>query len=255
MLRFRDIAIVLLAILPTALFGAEVKVCDVFARPGTTGELSIAVFDVFDLAGADVALGFDSTLLSANAVTMGALLVSSSQEFLIASNLDPCPEGEDCPDPEPGSARLSFAAAQGIGTAFGVVANVSVEVSSEAGEGSNTVVSIADAGFYNSAPKPFPITILPGTVHFTSAMAIGATTGRESYGPGENVRISALAFNPYKSPRDVDVYFALHFPNGTLRVLPSLSTDLSAGRIPITLASDTSIPETVSYTHLRAHET
>lgn len=64
------------------------------------------------------------------------------------------------------------------------------------------------------------------------------------YCPGETVRIFAFAFNPFKSPREADIHFAMVFPDRTLRFLPTLATDYQEGRISFVMPSDTSIPET-----------
>ena len=234
----------ILCLFAATLFAAEVKVCDMFARPGTQQTLLIAVYDVLDVAGADVAISFDQQLLSAKTVSKGHLLTSAPHEFLIASNLDPCPPGEDCPPPPPGLAKFSFASAQGIGASFGVVAEVAFEALPVALEGQSTQVTFSLARFYNSVPEPFEVTAAPGTVHFTHELAIGAGTNKVLYHSGETVRISAFAFNPFKSPREMDIYFAILFPDETLRFLPTLSTEYQEGRIGFVMPSATSIPET-----------
>jgi len=234
----------LLCLFAAGLWAAEVKVCDMFARPGTGQTLFIAVYDVPDVAGADVAVNFDERLLSAKSVAKGHLLASSPHEFLIASNLDPCPPGEDCPPPAPGLAKFSFASAQGIGASSGVVAEIAFEALPVAVEGQSTQLTLSLARFYDSVPEPFEVAAAPGTVHFTSQLAIGAVANKALYHSGEMVRISAFAFNPFKSPREVDIYFAMLFPDGTLRFLPTLSTDYQEGRIGFVMPSDTSIPET-----------
>lgn len=241
-----SVIVLLLALIvfTTSLFAAEVKARDMFARPGTQRTLSIAVYDVSDMAGADVAINFDEQLLFAKAVSKGDLLASAPHEFLIASNLDPCPPGEDCPPPPPGLAKLSFASAQGISASFGVVAEVVFEALPTALEGQSTQAVFSLSKFYDGVPEPFDVIAAPCTVYFTHALAVGAVTNKVLYRPGETIRISAFAFNPFKSPREVDFYFAILFPDGTLRFLPSLSMDHLEGRIGFILPSDTSIPET-----------
>ncbi|MBN2208521.1 MAG: hypothetical protein JW759_04420 [Candidatus Coatesbacteria bacterium] len=234
----------ILCLIATSLWAAEVKVCDMFARPGTVQTLSIAVYNVPDMAGADVAINFDEQLLSAKAVSRGYLLASSPHEFLIASNLDPCPPGEDCPPPAPGLAKFSFASAEGIGASSGVVAVIACEALPAALEGQSTQLTFSLARFCNSVPEPFEVAAAPGTLHFTNQLAIGAAANKALYHSGEMVRLSAFAFNPFKSPREIDIYFAMLFPDGTLRFLPTLSTDYQEGRIGFVIQSDTSIPET-----------
>jgi len=234
----------ILCLLAATLFAADINVCDMFARPGTEQTLLIAVHDVLDVAGADVAINFDEQLLSAKAVSKGHLLTSAPHEFLSASNLDPCPPGEDCPPPLPGLAKFSFASAEGIGASFGVVAEVAFEALPTVFDGQSTLITFSLARFYNSVPEPFEVTTAPGTVHFTHDLAVGAGLNKVLYYPGETVRISAFVFNPFKSPREMDIYFAIFFPDGTLRFLPTLSTDYQEGRIGFVMPSDTSIPET-----------
>lgn len=225
-------------------FAAELKVCDMFARPGTQDIAHVAVFNVFDMAGGDVELSFDSTVLTPKSVSLGALLVSSPHEFLIASNLDPCPPGEDCPPPTPGVARFSFASAQGINASYGEIALVAFEASSSTVDGESTQVMFTLSRLYDSVPEPFPVDIRPGKIYFTSGLAVGASTDKVSYESGDTVRISVFAFNPFKSPRQADFYFAILFPDGSLRYLPTLSIDSQEGRIGFTMASATSYPET-----------
>jgi len=234
----------ILCLLAASLFAAEIKMCDMFARPGTEQTLLIAVHDVLDVAGADVAINFDEQFLSAKAVSKGNLLTSATHEFLIASNLDPCPPGEDCPPPPPGLAKLSFASAQGIGASFGALAELAFEAQQTAIEGQSTLITFSLARFYNSVPEPFEVAATPGRVHFTHHLAIGAVASKALYYPGDKVRISAFAFNPFKSPRQTDIYFAILFPDGTLRFLPTLSMAYQDGRISLVIPSATSVPET-----------
>ena len=230
-------------VLVSTVFGAEVKVCDMFVRPGTRGEVCVAVYDVLDMAGADIEVTFDPSLVEARSASKGELLSTSQDKFLMASNLDPCPEGETCPPPPPGLAKLSFASARGIAASFGIVATIGCEVSRSAPESASTVVGFQLARFYSSVPEPFEITPRAGTVYFTSKLAVGAATDKREYSAGETVRISAFAFNPFKSPRQVDFYFAILFGDGSLRFLPGLWTDYTRGRISFLLQSATSYPE------------
>ncbi|MBN1593804.1 MAG: hypothetical protein JW941_11230, partial [Candidatus Coatesbacteria bacterium] len=71
-------------LLATGLFAAEVKARDMFAQPETQRPLSIAVYDVPDLAGADLAVSFDTQFISAKGAFLGDLLTASSHEFLKA---------------------------------------------------------------------------------------------------------------------------------------------------------------------------